>query len=263
VTGVAVGADGTGMVVGLYEQPSFVAGSRILRWSPDGVPSWQRELGHEGKPGWRWPAFARGVAIDGDGAAIVVGTTEPWAPGHLDLGQGVVNAHREAGFVAKLTPDGRAVWSRGTLRAEPHAVAVSSGRVLVGGTLECVPNTERAFVLSMDANTGVPGWTWRMAEGSWRASRVALAPGGEGAFLVWAWSDEPTATIGTVDPGGRAGWTRRMWPDDGPFEGLPLLAESAQGPVLLFRGRDTLHDLPDPESGSVSGAGGVLVGLAK
>jgi outer membrane protein assembly factor BamB len=258
VTGLAIGADGASVAVGLFKEASSRVSSRILRWSPDGALSWQKDLGEEAGPGSRRPALARGVAIDREGAAVVVGTVDPWDHGHLDLGLGIVNARGEAGFIAKLMPDGRAVWSRGTLRAEPYAVAVGADRVLVSGTLECVRDEGHGFVLAMDAHTGALSWAWRMPAWSWRVSRVAMAPGGESAFLSW----NSNATIGAIDSDGRAKWTRRLWADEVPLEGLPALAESELGPVLLLQGRDMLRDLPD-DVGSVADAGGVLVGLAK
>lgn len=101
--------------------------------SPDGGTRWARGFGTA------YVATAAAVAVDGAGDVLVAGDFD----GMLDVGAGPMNssgppvAGRRAAWVAKLAPDGHALWSNALAGAQSvHAsdIAVDGvGNVFVAG----------------------------------------------------------------------------------------------------------------------------------
>jgi hypothetical protein len=252
VTGLAVGSDG-GALVGNFNQLGNMGTSMLVRWSADGSMRWQKVLGDllHGDPRWpdmHWRATLRGVAIDREGAIVVIGTAGYGSAEHIDLGLGPVNAN---GFVAKLASDGQPLWSRGTARGEPMAVAAFGDRVVVGTNAACGHAEEDSLVMAMDSRDGAARWAWRLPE-HWPVSRVAIGPQGHVTFV--AWRGERDALLGSVDPAGAPSWTRRLRvPEAAAWQGQeqerpPTFAETEAGPVLFTYGVETMKDLPEEPS---------------
>ncbi len=101
----------------------------VARLDPDtGAPLWSRSIASVGNE------YTSGIAVDGDGNAIVVGLFDI----NLDLGDGLMSSAGGSDiFVLKLDPTGQPLWSRrfgGVFNDRPRDVAVrSDGSIVIGG----------------------------------------------------------------------------------------------------------------------------------
>ncbi len=139
VLGLAIdGADNI-FVSGAFEdklkvgKDKLVSGERadayVVKMDPDGEVLWAKSFGGP------WEDMAAGVAADRYGNVVVTG----WFQGKVDLGAGAVEAPNGNmdGFLMKLGPDGKHLWSR-RFGDKDHdrgrAVAVDpSGNIALGG----------------------------------------------------------------------------------------------------------------------------------
>jgi hypothetical protein len=261
VSSLAMGPSGEVALTGAFLQGG-VPTSRIVRWSADGEPSWAKVIGDAATSDYRYPAIANAVAIDRQGAVVVVGTVEPLQAGHLNLGLGVVNVHGESGFVARFAPDGRAEWTRGTAHASPQAVTVAGDRVILGGEAKCADGQQAPFVVGLDEGTGAERWSWRLPWDGWALTRLAGDLGGRIAFAVW--NEEEEGWVGSIDPSGEAAWTRhlRLLVPSG-VDVAPALAETAAGPLVAAAGAVPLDDLPEEQPpGVLTRSNNWVIGLA-
>jgi hypothetical protein len=102
----------------------------LAKLSPDGSPRWGRSFGAAGQAGHR-------VATDGEGNVLVTGTfTEA-----VDFGGGRIESAGSSDiFLAKLSPDGRHLWSKGfgdVSYQRGQGLAVDAqGNVFVTGSFE-------------------------------------------------------------------------------------------------------------------------------
>jgi hypothetical protein len=145
-------------------------------------------------------AFGRGVAVDGGGNIVVVGT---WEALPLDLGGPPLPAPDGTdGFVVKLDADGNHLWSRAIGGPEDsyaqHVVADDEGNIFVAGitTGEVVfegssLGAGNGYVLKLDPD-GALLWSKMVGGGS---GRIALHPSGD---LVTSGTFLGSLTIGGV-----------------------------------------------------------------
>jgi outer membrane protein assembly factor BamB len=242
VTGLAVAPDGAIAFAGILKEPAGTETAVVARWSADGESIWQKTLGDLAPEGnVHWPALVRGVAVDSAGAVVVVGSVEPWGPniGHLDLGQGPVNPHGESGFVAKFSPAGQVLWSRGITYSEPYAVTVGGDTLAMVGDARCGSADIAPFVMAVDAATGAERWArWMPREGLKRmsAGRVAVTTDGTVAFTEWGGNAQ--VLVGGVDRSPATAWSRLLYTgNDGPAPRPPLVWAPSGLVVLPTRDR--------------------------
>jgi len=171
----------------------------VVKLDPDGKPIWSKRLGG---PGYQVPA---GVAVDGEGAAVIVGTLDQTA----DFGGGPLSS---AGlvdvFVLKLDFAGNHLWSRrfgDAAEQEASAVAVDrEGDVFVAGSFEgtldfgggplASAGADDVYLAKLDAS-GEHLWSKRFGDGRAQKGR-ALAADGEGGVVLAGQME------GTMDLGG-------------------------------------------------------------
>jgi hypothetical protein len=166
----------------------------LVKLSPAGEHLFSRSFGDAG-------AQQQGeqLAVDADGNVLVAGTFD----GSLDFGVGALTLPSDAcsadawcltaGFVAKLDPDGRALWSTslGPVRAVGGLIVDASGGPVVSAAL---PGGVRPFRLTWLGAFDAQGCErWQRSE--WPATGIgaghALSAGGTGR-LLWGLSARPS-----------------------------------------------------------------------
>lgn len=198
--GFAVAADSAGnaVLVGRVADVATLAGAApaplgdldaaIAKFSPDGQLVWARRPGGSGRDS------ARGVAIDGNGNALVTG----FFHGTGTFGEATADSagHRDV-FVAKYDPSGALMWLRragGPLIDEGRGIAADgNGNVFVTGGFEgeaafadsltvSARKGSHAFVAKYDAD-GTPLWV-RQAGGDKHTWGNAVAADSAGNVLI-------------------------------------------------------------------------------
>lgn len=175
ILGVAVDAQGAITVVGrtactnfpatpgAFQQtlPCFIAGF-VTRFTASGASLvYSTYLGGYGMSS---SAAARGVALDYQGLAIVVGTTNSNSfPVSASAFQGTYGGGNEDGFVSVIAPNGGGIWYSsflgGSLSDELEAVAIDgAGSFTVTGSTQSAnfPTTPGAFDTTYNSGT----WPW-------------------------------------------------------------------------------------------------------
>jgi hypothetical protein len=202
--GLAVDAAGNVVVAGRYygavdfgggpmPSPSNNYQAFVAKYDANGEHVYSRSFGDF------WAEKATDVALFADGSAIVVGSFT----GNIDFGAGALeSAGLDDAFVAKLGPDGEAVWAKrfgGLGFEEPSAVAVTpdGGIVVMGkargqfdiggvGPAPAQPDTA-IFTLRLDPG-GEPLWT-RLFVGSYPEGSDVAARADGGAVVVGNFTD--------------------------------------------------------------------------
>lgn len=155
---------------------------------------------------WMWATRAPGasfssgldLAVDGDGNTVVVGVLS----GDVQFGPDLIEAPFDAGFIAKLSPEGEWLWAR-QVGQEPSAMVTSvavdaQGAVYVTGwfwgtatfggqTLEAL-DADDAFIARLSADGA---WEWaRQIEGNGaRGTALVVDPDGAPVVMGGFWGE--------------------------------------------------------------------------
>lgn len=219
-TFVAMDSSGYAVVVQNYiEQPPDVpkadyGGVYVTRLDPLGKVVWKKGVPTQGTP----PAVrlaVTGVAVDADGDAYVVGSTQ----GALDFGGGVVvpggGQYKDVGWVVKLDrASGTGVWMR-TFRSSTSQVGIggiaarNDALAIIGNfyddlsyektTGEAKESGTGSFVARLDRATGKTTWlsTGRNAK---QIILGGITIDASGAVYAGLWFDAPITGWGNPSP---------------------------------------------------------------
>lgn len=195
---------------GVREAPEDGSGAFVARFGGDGTVRWSR--GYVARGG---PVAARAVAVDAEGAVLVVGDYA----GAVSFGDSTfVTVRDRAPFVLKLSPAGAHCWSRELpgVRGSAQAVATGVGGVFVAGTYSgrfhfhgepYTSDWQDGFVLAYGAD-GEERWARTLA-----ATATALATDEAGQVVV-AGAHDGGRDLGLQ--GGPAGlYVTKLLPEDG------------------------------------------------
>ena len=286
-TGVALAPNGDVVATGWYQgDADFGGGPRpiggdnplmfVARFGPDGAHQFSRGFG-DPTPGVLTTPHARGrgVALDADGSALVVGQFA----GTVDFGKGPLSSRElpaggDAGtdarleicvvcqpdaVVIKLDSAGSTVWAKhfGDDGSDiARAVQSSAGKAVIAGSVQgtvdfgggntASAGEDDAFVLALDAS-GAYLWVQRIAgTGHDHARAVALDPSGN-IFVVGSFTE--TMSIGATtlsSPGRTDAFVAKLDPGGTPLWAKQLgatelalalgVAVDAQGAAVIVGG---------------------------
>jgi hypothetical protein len=213
VRDVAVGADGSVVVVGVFEGtvdfgtgPLTSAGAAdmfLVRYAPDGTVVHARRYGDAGNDG------PHAIAIDVAGDTIVAGG----CTSAIDLGDGLESCVGGARFLAKIEADGDLVWRLGMSLSFASATSLAidgSGDIVMAGTCDydcdLGGGTLAGFissdvVLARFTASGTHQWSRRFVDHNpgQHPSEVVLGPSGSIHLAGWF---APNVLDPTIDFGG-------------------------------------------------------------
>lgn len=183
-----------------------VAGSRIVKLSPEGLFLWSTAF----------PGGSLGVAVDGSDHILVGGVTSTvgWTSGGYDTSY---NGGGNDGFAAKLTPDGQMVWS----------TFVGGSSFDVGLSVQ-VDASDNVLLVGYTYSAGwASGGYDTTFDGGEDGFVVKLTPDGEHLWSTYLGTSEPEQTEQATDIAADAagnvfvtGWTRNYdWLSGGPVIG--------------------------------------------
>lgn len=210
--GVALGDGGEAVVTGR------TSGDLVARAHAGSADAFARAFDEDGNATWSWQDgtalydSAAGLALDGNGNAVVVGDTDGALGGSHTAGQDV--------FVVKLDGTGSEVWSAqvgaGSLDASFDVAVDGAGDVLVAGrtngALEGAnAGSTDAFVRKVDGSDGSELWTTQFGTGAGDAA-TGVAVDGDGDVLVAGYA---AGVLGAMHAGGDDAFVRKLDGSDG------------------------------------------------
>jgi hypothetical protein len=271
---IAVDRRGNTIVGATFEGTAHVGGGSftsegggdvlIVKLDPRGRLLWARRFGDASLQ------ELGALAVDGEGDVVLAGVTA----GTVDFGAGPLAGDRLDLFVAKLAPDGRAIWARrfGGAEAEDASAiaAAKDGGVILGGSLEGrvdfggpVVDNHGAFpfLLRLDA-AGRARWA-RSFGGSTDQTVVGVALDPDDAVVVaeeakrvvidgrqFKGPGTSNAFVASLDRDGRLGWAKML--GQRGDSAITSLAVAPSGDRLIAGWFDGAIDLG---AGSLAGTG--------